>query len=165
MSNKRITLAEAVTLAKQKENEIFRVTQKIKTEVSKPFNEAEYLGKKEEYTQTEYIKQKAKFTKEKIAKLEEHREKLDTLQKEVIKIRNLVNKKNVEIGQDINLLQMKWLKINLDNWMKLDEDRYGLNRNSVSELGTEEQITAFETKKSELDNKIQMLNHTTYIVI
>lgn len=165
----KATISEAITTAKQKENEIFRLTQLKKSIINQEFDESKFLGKKEEFSANEYNEKKAKFILQKKAKIEQLDFKVDALVEEIIKIRNKINKKNIEEGLDKKLIQMKWLRIRLDNSMKAlgqgkrrgywDGDNY-LNQELFEELGFGDKLKKLEDEKNKLDAEIQKLNNT-----
>lgn len=170
---KTMTLSEAVSLAKQKENEVYKLTQLRKSIVQQPFDEKKYLGLQEEYSAEEFNEKKEKFIEEKIKRLEDVENQIENAIQNIILIRNAVNRKNIELGQDKNLIKMKWLRIQLDNLMKdlghkkrdfysdssmLDQERY-------ETLGLGKKLKELEREKNKLDAKIQKINHTTEITL
>lgn len=166
-----MTLSEAIASAKHKENEVYKQTQLRKSILLQPFDEKKYLGQQEEYTAEEFNKHKEDFNFKKKEKITQTEEKIKAEIEDVIRIRNAVNKKNIEIGQDSNLIRMKWLRIQLDNLMKdvgtkkkrmWDEDSF-INREMYEELGLGLRLKELEMEKNELDAKIQKLNHTVEI--
>ncbi len=164
----KITLAEAIALGKQKESEIFKLTQLINSIIGQSFEEKKFLGLKEEYSAKEFNQAKKDFMQEKIIKVNEIQDKLDKEIKDNIILRNKVNKTNIKIGQDSNLIKMKWIRIELDNKMKLlSRSSFGesLDNKVFEELGIGKKVKELENKKNKLDNIIQKLNHTTEITL
>lgn len=169
---KEMTLSEAVSLAKQEENKVYKLTQVRKSIVNEGFDEVEYLGRKEEFSAEEYNEKRKEFLKQKKEKMDEVQSDITDSIEKVITLRNTINKKNIEIGQDMNLIRMKWLRVQLDNLMKevgYNQGRlssyHSVDSDNYESLGIGERINELEKEKNELDNKIQKLNHTTKISV
>jgi len=79
-----------------------------------------------------------------------------------------INRKNCEVGLDIKLQEMKYLRIELSKLMN-NLKRGGRRRLYMDEmdvttrltLGLDDKITVLESKKSKLDHEIQSLNWGT----
>ncbi len=93
--------------------------------------------------------------------MDEIDKKIGRLIKEIIEGKNAVNKKNVEIGIDKKLAEMKYLRIELSKLMNLIKRGRiydSFDSEVFEELGLAAKIKGLEEQKQKLDNEIQKAN-------
>jgi hypothetical protein len=161
----RMKISEKLSEIKQKEGQLIRLYNLRDTFAKQSFKEEVRVretdtSKELERKQTEFIRKKA----EKFAKVTED---IELLKKEIIEVKNAINKKNVENGVDKKLAEMKYLRLELSKLMGLiKKDSYldkFIDIDLWEELGLADRIKELETKKSKLDAEIQKVNWSTDI--
>ena len=84
---------------------------------------------------------------------------------DIINAKNAVNRRNIELGTDKDLVKIKYLRLELSRLMKVIKDssvfsRYELDIDMCDELNLPGKIKALEQEKAKLDAKIQFSNWT-----
>jgi len=122
---------------------------------------------REKKTAKEIEKIEADFTKEKIKKVELLSCDIEKLRTKLIQLKGKINKKNVEMGIDKDILEVKWLRIELAQLMKLaKKEDYSFISKPIEEMensGLFDIIKDLESKKKKIDSKIQNQNFRTEI--
>ena len=110
-------ISEKLAIVKRKESELMR-TYELRDSIAKQsFKESALLSGKE--TTKELEKRQKEFLSIKESKVEEYNKNIELLKKEIIEGKNKVNSKNLEIGIDKKLAEMKYLRIELSKLMSL----------------------------------------------
>ncbi len=84
----------------------------------------------------------------------------------LLNLKNSINRRNVEVGIDLKLQKMKYLRIQLSRLMALLKSGSRFSDNGLSDdlraaLNINNKIKELEREKSKLDSEIQQLNWTT----
>lgn len=133
-------------------NEIIKKEFKIKSWEAEKLKPAE-LNKKEK-----------EFVKEKIKKIADMTKDINKLKSRLLQLKTEVNKKNVELGLDKMILELKWMRIELAALMKIvTKESYGFSNDidHLKEIGLMDLIKSLEAKKIELDSELQNANFRT----
>ena len=120
----------------------------------------------EKETSKEIEKKQKEFMENKKAKVIECDKKITQLTKEIVEGKNRLNKKNVEIGIDRKLAEIKYLRIELSKLMKLAKaSSYSesFDADVFEQLGLSVKIKELEEQKQKLDNEIQKTNWSVEI--
>lgn len=154
-------LSEQLSKNRQTEGELLRLYSIRKSLVEKSIPAR--LVNPEKYSEEMIIINEQKFLQEKKSKLSEIDTKTDRLKEYLIEVKNLINKINIELGIDQKLIEMKYLRIELANLMKLiKEDTYSsrIDIDIYEELGISQRIKELEARKAKLESHIQHTNWT-----
>jgi hypothetical protein len=157
-------ISEKLAVIKRQEGELMRTYELRDVIAKQSFKENVLLSGKE--TSKELEARQKKFVEGKKSKVEECNKKIETLKSSIIDGKNNINKKNVEIGLDKKLAEIKYLRIELSKLMNLiKNDSYSssLNVDVFETLGIASRIKELEEQKQKLDNEIQKINWLTDI--
>lgn len=121
----------------------------------------------EKRTAKELEKIEKEFLENKKKRFAETTKKIDGLKKRLIDMKAEVNKKNIELGLDKKLLEIKYLRIELSKLMQnITPDRYSMlsrSKKDFEDLGLFDLIKELEQKKLKLDSEVQNVNFRTEI--
>ena len=152
-------ISEKLAIIRRQEGELMRLYELRESIAKQSFKESTIRTEKE--TSKEIEKKQNEFMENKKAKADAISQKIRQLIKDIIEGKNAVNKKNVEIGIDKKLAEMKYLRIDLSKLMALIKNgRYftPLDSDIFEELGLAVKIKELEEQKQKLDNEIQKSN-------
>lgn len=152
-------ISEKLAVIRRQEGELMRLYELRESIAKQSFKESTIRTEKE--TSKEIEKKQKEFMDNKKAKVADINQKIRQLIKDIIEGKNEVNKKNVEIGIDKKLAEMKYLRIDLSKLMALIKNsRYftPLDSDIFEELGLAVKIKELEEQKQKLDNEIQKSN-------
>lgn len=155
-------ISEKLAIIKRQEGELMRLYELRDSVAKQSFKESTIRTEKE--TSKEIEKKQKEFLKNKKSKVAEIDKKIRQLTKEVIEGKNAVNKRNVEIGIDKKLAEMKYLRIELSKLMNLIKRGRifdSFDADVFEELGLGVKIKELEEQKQKLDNEIQKTNWST----
>ena len=131
-------------------NEIIKKEFKIKTWEIEKLKPAE-INKKE-----------TTFIKEKIKKIVDITKDINKLKSRLMQLKSEVNKKNVELGLDKKILELKWMRIELASLMKIVKKDYGSpDTDHLKEIGLMDLIKSLEANKIKIDSELQNANFRT----
>ncbi len=155
-------ISEKLAIIKGQEGELMRLYELRDSIAKQSFKEVAIRTEKE--TAKEIEKRQKEFINNKKAKVTEIDKKITQLTKEIIEGKNSVNRKNVEIGIDKKLAEIKYLRIELSKLMNLIKRGRifdSLDAEVFEELGLAAKIKELEEQKQKLDNEIQKTNWLT----
>lgn len=119
----------------------------------------------EKKTAKELEKIEKEFLETKKKRFNETSKKINDLKKRLIDMKAIVNKKNIELGLDKKLLEIKYLRIELAKLMEhIKTDRYSVlsrSKKDIEDLGIQTLIKELEQKKLKLDSEVQNINFRT----
>ncbi|MEK6949369.1 MAG: hypothetical protein AABX34_04055 [Nanoarchaeota archaeon] len=152
-------ISEKLAIIRRQEGELMRLYELRESIAKQSFKESTIRTEKE--TSKEIEKKQKEFIENKKAKVADINQKIRQLIEDITEGKNEVNKKNVEIGIDKKLAEMKYLRIDLSKLMALIKNsRYftPLDSDIFEELGLAVKIKELEEQKQKLDNEIQKSN-------
>lgn len=158
-------ISEKLAELKQKEGELMRLYNLRDAVTKQGFKDSILLSGEESSEVLE--KKKVEYLAKKKLKIEEMNLKIEDLKKVIVDGKSLINRKNIEMGTDSKLGEMKFLRLELSKLMNLiKKERYGLSSMDIDidvweELGIADRIKELEKKKSKLDAEIQSVNWGT----
>lgn len=104
------------------------------------------------------------FVKDKSKRLTDINKKINGLKKQLLDLKHKVNQKNIELGIDNKILEVKWLRIELSKLMiYITKKNYfsgsgDLSTEHLEKIGLLDTIKGLEDKKRKLDADIQSIN-------
>jgi hypothetical protein len=153
-------LAEKISELKQKEGELMRIYELRDSVAKQSFRDTLLTLEKSSHKKIEE-KQK-EFLEKKKQRIKDLTVQIQRLKEHIIQGRNNLNKKNVTIGVDKKLIEMKFLRLELSKLMNLiKKSSYsleGIDLDIWDKLGINEQINELEQSKRRLDAEIQTVN-------
>jgi len=157
-------ISEKLAELKRKEGELMRTYDLRDSVIRQGFKDM--LITTENLSSADIEMKQREFLAKKKLKVAELTSRIAHLTGEIIEGKKLLNKKNVELGVDDMLVQMKFLRLELSKLMNLiKKDRYGIFGSGTNididifeELGIANRIKELETIKSKLDAQIQQAN-------
>ena len=155
-------VSEILMHIKQTESDLLRNIEVRNEIANKEINFKQWELEKKKPAELE--KAEKEFVKERKKKLADITKDIDKLKVRLINLKNEVNKKNVELGLDKKILEIKWLRIELAALMKIIKTEGFLrskDKDHLNELGIMDLIKKMEAKKIELDSYIQNINFKT----
>ncbi|HEY4520226.1 MAG TPA: hypothetical protein VJJ72_00255 [Candidatus Paceibacterota bacterium] len=155
-------ISEKLAIIKRQEGELMRLYELREGIAKQSFKETAIRTEKD--TPKEIEKKQREFRAGKKSKIADIDTQIRQLTKDIIEGKNTVNRKNVEIGIDKKLAEMKYLRIELSKLMRLVKSgRYieAFDSDIFEELGLAAKIKEFEEHKQKLDNDIQKTNWST----
>ncbi len=155
-------ISEKLAITRRQEGELMRLYDLRDSIAKQNFKESTIRTEKE--TSKEIEKKQKEFMDNKKAKVIECDKKIMQLTKEIVDGKNQVNRKNVEIGIDKKLAEIKYLRIDLSKLMNLIERGRifdSFDADVFEELGLDSKIKELEEQKQKLDNEIQKINWST----
>jgi|SRR3989338_2765884 len=155
-------ISEKLAIIRRQEGELMRLYELREGIAKQSFKESAIRTEKE--TSKEIEKKQKEFLENKKAKVIECDKKITQLTKDVIEGKNHVNRKNVEIGIDKKLAEIKYLRIELSKLMNLIKRGRifdSFDADVFEELDLSAKIKELEEQKQKLDNEIQKTNWST----
>ena len=155
-------ISEKLAIIRMQEGELMRLYDLRESIAKQSFKESTIRTEKE--TSKEIEKKQKDFLENKKAKVTECDKKITQLTKEIVEGKNQVNKKNVEVGTDKKLAEIKYMRIELSRLMKLIKSGRifeSFDADVFEELGLATKIKEIEEQKQKLDNEIQKTNWST----
>lgn len=158
-------ISEKLSCIKQQEGELLRLYDLRDSIVKKPFQDN--LIKTEGLTDSDVEEKRKQFLKNKKERIQKIDSKIDTLKISLIAGKNVLNTKNIELGLDIKLIEMKYLRLELSKLMKMIKaerswsSKLDVDVDVIDALGLNERIHDLEKRKVKLDSEIQIANWTT----
>ena len=158
-------ISEKLSCIKQQEGELLRLYDLRDSVVKKPFQDN--LIKTEGLTDSDVEEKRKQFLKNKKERIQKIDSKIDTLKISLIAGKNVLNTKNIELGLDIKLIEMKYLRLELSKLMKMIKSeiswssKLDVDVDVIDALGLNERIHDLEKRKVKLDSEIQITNWTT----
>lgn len=152
-------ISEKLAIIRRQEGELMRLYELRESIAKQSFKESTIRTEKE--TSKEIEKKQKEFMDNKKAKVMECDKKIAQLTKEIVGGKNQVNKKNVEVGTDKKLAEIKYMRIELSKLMKLIKSGRifdSFDADVFEELGLSAKIKEIEEQKQKLDNEIQKSN-------
>ena len=150
---------EKLAIIRRQEGELMRLYELRESIAKQSFKESTIRTEKE--TSKEIEKRQKEFLENKKSKFIDIDKKISHLTNEVVEGKNAVNKKNVEIGIDKKLAEMKYIRIGLSKLMSIIKNgRYlaTFDADAFEEFGLAVKIKELEEQKQKLDNEIQKSN-------
>ncbi len=152
-------ISEKLAAIKRQEGELMRLYELRESIAKQSFKETAIRTEKETLKDVE--KRQKEFLENKKSKVADIDEKIGQLIKDIVEEKNAVNKKNVEIGIDRKLAEIKYLRIELSKLMNLLKSGRiydSFDSGVFEELGLAAKIKGLEEQKQKLDNEIQKAN-------
>lgn len=158
-------ISEKLSELKQKEGELMRLYDFRENIISQKLDGN--IRKLEDLDDADYKEKKDEFLKLKKEKVDELNTKIDALKSEIIEGKNAINKLNIKNDIDKQLLEVKYLKLELSRLMKsIKTDGYSFMKSSLDTdvyevLGMNERIKELEKRKGKISAAIQNANWST----
>ncbi|MBI1935464.1 hypothetical protein HYS31_03405 [Candidatus Woesearchaeota archaeon] len=152
-------ISEKLAITRRLEGELTRLYDLRESIAKQSFKESAIRTEKD--TAKEIEKRQKEFLESKKSKVEDIDKRIKQLTKDIVEGKNQLNKKNVEIGIDRKLVEIKYLRIELSKLMRLAKvSSYSdsLDSDVFEELGISAKIKEFEEKKQKIDSEIQKAN-------
>ena len=152
-------ISEKLAVIRRKEGELMRLYELRESIAKQSFKESIIRTEKE--TTKEIEARQKEFITNKKSKIIDIEKKIGQLTREIINGKNEINKKNVEIGIDKKLAEIKYLRIELSKLMNLIKRGRifdSFDSDVFEELGLAVKIKELEEQKQKLDNEIQKSN-------
>ena len=157
-------ISEKLAITRRQEGELTRLYDLRESIAKQSFKESTIRVEKETIKDIE--KRQKEFLENKKSKVEEIDKRIRQLTKDIVEGKNQLNKKNVEIGIDRKLAEIKYLRIELSKLMKLAKvSSYSdsFDADVFEQLGLSVKIKELEEQKQKLDNEIQKTNWSVEI--
>lgn len=161
-------ISELLAELKQKEGELMRNYNLRDSVIKQSFTECVHI--KDNISTKEFDQKQKEFLKNKRKRVESINARINELKTQIVEGRNKINKRNIKIGLDKQLIEMKYLRLELSKLMNLiRKERFGIgegiriNVDIYDELGISERISELEHKKAKLDAEIQKFNWATNV--
>ena len=156
-------ISEKLSEIKQKEGELIRAYALREAIIKK-----QYKGHEEPteiLSQEEIDKRIKQFIEQKRSRLNDVNGSIIQLTQEIIEAKNIINKKNVQLGIDKDLIKIKYLRIELSNLMKIMKSSSYLpspdyDIDLCDEFELPNKVRKLEREKAKLDASIQFSNWT-----
>ena len=157
-------ISEKLSDIKQKEGQLMRLYSLRDSVIQKEFQDAILNSDKRDVAEVE--KREKEFIDSKKVRVAELTKDIDELKSQLIEIKNKINQKNVELGLDKKLIQMKYIRLELSKLMNLTKKDVWSRSSTIDvdiyeTLGISDRIKELEAKKAKLDTEIQKINWTT----
>ena len=152
-------ISEKLAITRRQEGELIRLYELRESIAKQSFRESTIRVEKETIKDIE--KRQKEFLENKKSKVEEIDKRVRQLTMDIVESKNKINKKNVEIGIDRKLAEIKYLRIELSKLMKLAKvSSYSdsFDADVFEQLGLSVKIKELEEQKQKLDNEIQKTN-------
>lgn len=152
-------ISEKLAIIKRQEGELMRLYDLRDSIAKQSFKESTIRTEKE--TSREIEKKQKEFLEGKKSKVTEINKSIRQLTKDIVDGKNQINRKNVEIGIDKKLAEIKYLRIELSKLMNLIKRGRifeSFDADIFEELGLAAKIKELEEQKQKLDNEIQKAN-------
>ena len=157
-------ISEKLAITRRQEGELNRLYDLRESIAKQSFRESTIRTEKE--TSKEVEKKQKEFLENKKSKVAEIDKRIRQLTKDIVEGKNQVNRKNVEIGIDKKLAEIKYLRIELSKLMKLAKvSSYSesFDADVFEQRGLSVKIKELEEQKQKLDNEIQKTNWSVEI--
>ena len=157
-------ISEKLAITRRQEGELIRLYELRESIAKQSFRESTIRVEKETIKDIE--KRQKEFLENKKSKVEEIDKRVRQLTMDIVESKNKINKKNVEIGIDRKLAEIKYLRIELSKLMKLAKvSSYSdsFDADVFEQLGLSVKIKELEEQKQKLDNEIQKTNWSVEI--
>ena len=157
-------ISEKLAITRRQEGELIRLYELRESIAKQSFRESTIRTEKD--TSKEIEKRQKEFLENKKSKVEEIDKRVRQLTMDIVESKNKINKKNVEIGIDRKLAEIKYLRIELSKLMKLAKvSSYSdsFDADVFEQLGLSVKIKELEEQKQKLDNEIQKTNWSVEI--
>ena len=152
-------ISEKLAITRRQEGELIRLYELRESIAKQSFRESTIRVEKETIKDIE--KRQKEFLENKKSKVEEIDKRVRQLTMDIVESKNKINKKNVEIGIDRKLAEIKYLRIELSKLMKLAKvSSYSdsFDADVFEQLGLSVKIKELEEQKQKLDSEIQKTN-------
>ena len=152
-------ISEKLAITRRQEGELIRLYELRESIAKQSFRESTIRVEKETIKDIE--KRQKEFLENKKSKVEEIDKRIRQLTMDIVEGKNKINKKNVEIGIDRKLAEIKYLRIELSKLMRLAKvSSYSdsFDADVFEQLGLSVKIKELEEQKQKLDNEIQKTN-------
>ena len=152
-------ISEKLAITRRQEGELIRLYELRESIAKQSFRESTIRVEKETIKDIE--KRQKEFLENKKSKVEEIDKRVRQLTMDIVE-----SKKNVEIGIDRKLAEIKYLRIELSKLMKLAKvSSYSdsFDADVFEQLGLSVKIKELEEQKQKLDNEIQKTNWSVEI--
>ena len=152
-------ISEKLSITRRQEGELTRLYDLRESIAKQSFRESVIRAEKE--TAKEIEKRQKEFLENKKSKVAEIDKRIRQLTKDIVEGKNQLNKKNVEIGIDKKLAEIKYLRIELSKLMRLAKvSSYSdsFDADVFEQLGLSVKIKELEEQKQKLDSEIQKTN-------
>lgn len=152
-------ISEKLAMTRRQEGELTRLYELRESIAKQSFRESTIRTEKE--TRKDIEKRQKEFLENKKSKIGEIDKRIRQLTKDIVEGKNQLNKKNVEIGIDKKLAEIKYLRIELSKLMRLAKvSSYSdsFDADVFEQLGLSVKIKELEEQKQKLDNEIQRTN-------
>lgn len=160
----KMKVSEKLAIIRIQEGELTRLYELRDSIAKQSFKETAIRTEKE--TTKEVEKRQKEFLENKKSKVAECDKRTRQLTKDIVEVKNLINRKNVETGIDKKLAEIKYLRIELSKLMNLIKRGRifdSFDSDVFEELGLAVKIKELEEQKQKLDNEIQKSNWSTEI--
>ncbi|GEM_PF-3577290 len=152
-------ISEKLAITRRQEGELTRLYDLRESIAKQSFKESTIRTEKD--TAKEIEKRQKEFLESKKSKVAEIDKRIRQLTKDIVEGKNQLNKKNVEIGIDRKLAEIKYLRIELSKLMRLAKaGSYSdsFDADVFEQLGLSVKIKELEEQKQKLDSEIQKTN-------
>ena len=152
------TLAEGIAFCKQLETQLLREMDSRTKIMNGSYRNKEKLSDEEN------AEKEIKFNEIRETHVGASSQTIEDMKSRVLDLKKKINSKNIEIGQDLNLQKIKWIRIELQRLMNVHGGISSLSLYDESTTyDTSIMINDLEVKKIQLDNLIQKKNHETIL--
>jgi len=152
-------ISEKLAITRRQEGELTRLYDLRESIAKQSFRESTIRVEKETIKDIE--KRQKEFLESKKSKVADIDKRIRQLTMDIVEGKNKINKKNVEIGIDRKLAEIKYLRIELSKLMRLAKvSSYSdsFDADVFEQLGLSVKIKELEEQKQKLDNEIQKTN-------
>ena len=152
-------ISEKLAITRRQEGELTRLYDLRESIAKQSFRESTIRVEKETIKDIE--KRQKEFLESKKSKVADIEKRIRQLTMDIVEGKNKINKKNVEIGIDRKLAEIKYLRIELSKLMRLAKvSSYSdsFDADVFEQLGLSVKIKELEEQKQKLDNEIQKTN-------
>ena len=150
------TLAEGIAFCKQLETQLLREMDSRTKIMNGSYRNKEKLSDEEN------AEKEIKFNEIRETHVSASSQTIEDMKSRVLDLKKKINSKNIEIGQDLNLQKIKWIRIELQRLMNVHDSISSMFDESTT-YDTSVMINDLEVKKIQLDNLIQKKNHETIL--
>ena len=157
-------ISEKLAITRRQEGELTRLYDLRESIAKQSFRESTIRVEKETIKDIE--KRQKEFLESKKSKVADIDKRIRQLTMDIVEGKNKINKKNVEIGIDRKLAEIKYLRIELSKLMRLAKvSSYSdsFDADVFEQLGLSVKIKELEEQKQKLDNEIQKTNWSVEI--
>ena len=147
-------ISQKLSEIRQKEGELMRLYDLRESIIKKDFSS--HLIKTDDLTEKQLEEKRKEFFESKKIRIKVLDSKIDNLKNYLITSKNNINERNIELGIDKKLIEMKYLRLELSKLMKLVKNERSwtndvqLDVDVFEELGLSERISDLESRKVKL---------------